>query len=170
VSGDAKFVRRARSVPALYRKHFGNCRKERQFLSATSFFFTFATVRAITHSIRAGIGPFKNITPGGRHIHHMTFGITGLLLVGYLWMLEVGTSETKRGASRATSISYGAGAALTLDEFALWLNLEDDYWNKEGRESIDAVVAFGSLLAIAASGHGLTREFGRLTRRVVTAT
>src|SRR5271167_162474 len=156
-----------RDLRSLYHKHFGDRRKERQLFSTGAFFVTFAAVRGITHAIRAERGPFKNITPGGRHIHHMTFGITGLISVGYLWLLEIGTNEQRR-ASLVTSAVYGSGAALTLDEFALWLNLEDDYWNKQGRESIDAVVAFGSLLAIAASGHGLTREFARLTRRTVT--
>lgn len=56
-------------------------------------------------------------------------------------------------------MTYGAGAALTLDEFALWLNLEDDYWNGKGRESIDAVVLFGSLLAIGALGGGVMQKF-----------
>jgi hypothetical protein len=49
-------------------------------------------------------------------------------------------------------------AALTLDEFALWLNLEDDYWTSQGRESIDAVVIFGSLLALAAANRDLVRD------------
>ena len=79
----------------------------------------------------------------------MTFGITGLLAVGYLWMLEIGVSE-ERSSSRVTAAVYGAGAALTLDEFALWLNLADDYWTKQGRESIDAVALFGSLLVLSA--------------------
>jgi hypothetical protein len=112
-------------VRSLYHRHFSDRRKERRLLSAGSFFVTFAAVRAITHAIRAERGPFRNITPGGRHIHHMTLGIIGLLAVGYLWMLEIGTND-QRGGSRATSIVFGSGAALTLDEFALWLNLEDD--------------------------------------------
>ena len=49
-------------------------------------------------------------------------------------------------------ILYGVGAALTLDEFALWLNLANVYWSPQGRESIDAVVLFGSLLAIGTWG------------------
>jgi hypothetical protein len=142
---------------ALYRKHFEDCRKERQLLSTASFGLTFATVRLITHAIRAERGPFRNITPGGRHIHHMTFGITGLLSVGYLWLLEIGVKEDRR-SSRITSLVYGAGAALTLDEFALWLNLEDDYWTKQGRESIDAVVLFGSLLSLSVLGKGFFTE------------
>src|SRR5579875_1175486 len=148
-------ARRVRSAPRLYRTHFSDCRRERQFLSSVSFFTTFGVVRAITHAIHDNVGPFRNITPGGRHIHHMTFGISGLLLVGYLWMLEFGMDERQRRASRTTSIAYGAGAALTLDEFALWLNLQDDYWTKQGRESIDAVVLFGSLLSASVIG----REF-----------
>jgi hypothetical protein len=151
----------ARDVRALYHKHFKDRRKERQLLSTGAFFVTFAAVRGITHAIRAERGPFKNITPGGRHIHHMTFGIAGLLTVGYLWLLEIGTDE-QRGASRITSIAYGSGAALTLDEFALWLNLADDYWTKQGRESIDAVVLFGSLLSLSVLGKGF---FGELLRR-----
>jgi hypothetical protein len=144
-------------VRALYYKHFGDRRKERQLFSTGAFFLTFATVRSITHAIRAERGPFRNITPGGRHIHHMTFGITGLLTVGYLWMLEIGVNE-QRGASRLTAAIYGSGAALTLDEFALWLNLEDDYWTKQGRESIDAVALFGSLLVLSVLGKGFFTE------------
>jgi hypothetical protein len=60
---------------------------------------------------------------------------------------------------------YGAAAALTLDEFALWLNLRDVYWAKEGRASLDAVVLFSALLLIGFSGaplwRGLVREFGK---------
>jgi hypothetical protein len=146
-----------RDLRSLYHKHFTGGRQERQLLSTASFFASFVGVRAITHAIRAERGPFKNITPGGKHIHHMTFGILGLLTVGYLWLLEIGTAERCR-SSRATSAAYGFGAALTLDEFALWLNLEDVYWAKEGRESIDAVVAFGSLLALSVLGRSFIAE------------
>ena len=157
---------RARGVRALYRKHFADYRKERRLLSTASFFLTFGIVRAITHAIRANIGPFRNVTPGGRHIHHMTFGILGLLLVGYLWMLEIGTATNDRRASRLTSASYGAGAALTLDEFALWLNLQDVYWAKQGRESIDAVALFGSLLSMGVIGKDFLRELTTLGREL----
>ena len=154
--GRADAVQRG-DLRGLYRKHFSDRRKERQLLSTGSFFLTFAAVRVVTHAIRAERGPFRNITPGGRHIHHMTFGILGLLGVGYLWLLEIGTNEQRR-ASRVTAVAYGSGAALTLDEFALWLNLADDYWNAQGRESIDAVALFGALLGISVVGRGFARE------------
>jgi hypothetical protein len=155
---------RADELRALYHHHFEDRRKERQLLSSVAFFMTFAGVRAITHAIRAERGPFRNITPGGRHIHHMTFGILGLLSVGYLWLLEIGMDE-HRGASRVTSVLYGAGAALTLDEFALWLNLADDYWTKQGRESIDAIALFGSLLSVSVLGKGFFKELLAHARR-----
>jgi hypothetical protein len=145
----------------LYYKHFGDHRKERQLFSTGSFLVTFASVRAITHAIHAERGPFKNITAGGRHIHHMTFGIAGLLTVGYLWLLEIGTNDQRR-ASRLTSIGFGSGAALTLDEFALWLNLEDDYWTTQGRESIDAVAVFGALLVLSLLGKGFAKDAAKL--------
>ncbi len=151
------------SVREAYGYHFQEPRKERQLLSAASFFVTFAAVRAITHAIRAERGPFKNITPGGRHIHHMTLGITGLIVVGYLWLVEIGIRDGRR-ASQLTSIAYGSGAALTLDEFALWLNLEDDYWTKQGRESIDAVALFGSLLGVTAVGKNFFLDITRQLR------
>jgi hypothetical protein len=151
-----------------YHDHFGAHRRERQFLSTSAFFTTFAITRAITHAIKAGKGPFHNIGgDGGTHVHHMTFGIISNLLVGYLWVLQVGTQRRPSPrASRITSLVYGAGAALTLDEFALWLNLEDDYWTGKGRESIDAVVLFGSLLSIGALGGGVLRKF---TERISTS-
>jgi len=144
-----------------YSAHFDEHRRERQFIASIGFFVTFALTRGITHAIRANKGPFRNIGgKNGTHIHHMTFGIIGLLVVGYLWILQLGIqNKPSARLSRITSYFYGAGAALTLDEFALWLNLEDDYWTAKGRESIDAVVIFGTLLTISALGGGILPEF-----------
>ena len=50
------------------------------------------------------------------------------------------------------AIAFGVGMGLTLDEFALWLNLEDVYWGPKGRESIDAVILVGVLLTITLLG------------------
>jgi hypothetical protein len=150
-----------------YARSFESPVEERRLIASVSFGTTFGVTRLITHSIRDRRGPFRNITPGGHHIHHMTFGIIGLIGVGYAWLNDVATGRGSPLASRASAFVYGAGTALTLDEFALWLNLQDDYWTKQGRESIDAVTAFGSLLAITASGHNLAREFGRLGKRVL---
>jgi hypothetical protein len=151
---------------ALYRKHLSDCRQERLFLGNVGFLTAFVTVRGITHSIRAGRGPFRNVTPGGRHIHHMTFGILGLLVTGYAWnaQLGVGNDPARRWGSRVSATGYGMASALTLDEFALWLNLKDDYWSKQGRESIDAVVLFGALLSMSVVGKDFLKDLARLGR------
>ncbi len=153
-------------VSELYRLHFRDPRRERQFLASISFFVTFATVRLIVRSIQRGRGPFHNVSAGGRHIHHLVWGILGLLLVGYSWLLQIGTGERPpRRWMRLTSVVYGAGSALTLDEFALWLNLSDVYFGPEGRESIDAVVLFGSVISIGFWGHPFIRSLARLVVR-----
>jgi hypothetical protein len=143
-----------------YRRHFADPRRERGFLSSVGFTTTFVIVRGITHSIKAGIGPFHNMSTGGRHLHHCTFGIFGLLGLGYLWtyQIAVGVHPGSRAASRFAATTYGIAGALTLDEFALWFDLQDDYWTKAGRKSIDAVTIFGGLLTMGVAGRGLLRE------------
>jgi hypothetical protein len=100
-------------------------------------------------------GPFQWVMVHGRHIHHLVWGILILLLVGYGWLMDLGRSHSPLSIffSRLMAVSYGVGAALTLDEFALWLDLEPNaYWSRSGRLSIDAVIFFGSLLAVGAWG------------------
>ena len=152
----------------LYRKHVSESRRERLLLASVAFCTAFAIVRVITHAIRAGRGPFHNIQVVGEHIHHLVWGILILLLVGYCWLAQVGTGQGSGSpwAGRSLSILYGIGAALTLDEFALWLNLQDVYWERQGRTSIDAVILFGSFLSIGIWGapffHSLLKEAYRI--------
>jgi hypothetical protein len=149
----------------IYRETFSGTRRERLFLSSVSFFTTFAATRAITHAIRDGVGPFHNLTVGGRHFHHLVLGIAGLLGTGYLWLIQVNTAGktkgTDDGLAKCTSVLYGGAAALTLDEFALWLDLEDVYWTKQGRASVDAVVLFGGVLSIGLWGGPFFRRLFR---------
>jgi hypothetical protein len=128
--------------------------RRRMFLASVSFFITFLAVRLLVASIQHHIGPFQYVTMGGRHIHHLVWGILILLGVGLAYLNEIGSLPTPGSifAGRLMAILYGVGAALTLDEFALWLNLANVYWSREGRESIDAVFLFGSLLAIGTWG------------------
>ena len=153
----------SRRIHELYREYFANRHRERQLIAAVAFFLTFATVRLLTHGIRAGRGPFHNIQLGGLHIHHLVWGILLLLIVGYGWLLQIGTDQRTRSRWPGSIMSflYGVGAALTLDEFALWLNLQDVYWERQGRESIDAVLLFGALLGIGIIGGRFLGALGR---------
>jgi hypothetical protein len=74
-------------------------------------------------------------TEGGLHVHHLVFGIVMMLLGGFLLALAPGSPWLEIFAAL-----FGIGAGLTLDEYALWLHLEDVYWSEQGRRSVDAVV------------------------------
>jgi hypothetical protein len=129
--------------------------RRRMFIASISFLVTFVGVRTLVRLIAHGEGPFQWVMVRGLHIHHLVWGILILLLVGYGWLMDLGRSHTPLSIffSRLMSVSYGVGAALTLDEFALWLNLEPDaYWSSSGRLSIDAVILFGGLLGVGAWG------------------
>jgi hypothetical protein len=154
----------------VYKSRFPESRRERLFLASVGFFTTAVVVRIITVAIHHNIGPFHDVSMHGRHIHHLVWGILLLMLVGYSWLIELGTgaASCSRWGGRATSMVYGVAAALTLDEFALWLNLRDVYWEREGRESYEALAVFGSLLAVGVFGrrffHGTALEFTRIFR------
>jgi hypothetical protein len=129
--------------------------RRRMFIASVSFLVTFVGVRILVRLITRNVGPFQWVVVRGHHIHHLVWGILILLLVGYGWLLDLGRSHSQLSIffSRLMSVSFGVGAALTLDEFALWLNLEPDaYWSSQGRISIDAVILFGSVLAVGAWG------------------
>ena len=155
------------SLSEIYHRHCRSARQERALLSAVAFTSAFAVCRGITHAIKAGVGPFHNISKGGTHIHHSTFGIFGLLGVGYLWTYRVGVGDTMpEWESRVTASLYGVASALTLDEFALWLDLHDDYWDKQGRKSIDAVAIFGGVLTIGVAGRDIINELGLFPKSI----
>jgi hypothetical protein len=144
--------------------------RRRMFIASVSFLITFLGVRILVGFVVRNKGPFHWVVLGGLHIHHLVWGILILLLVGYGWLLDLGRSHSPLSIffSRLMSVSYGVGAALTLDEFALWLNLQPDaYWSSAGRLNIDAVIIFGSILAVGAWGAPFFRGLSLLwTKRV----
>jgi hypothetical protein len=99
---------------------------------------TFVITRTVTRLIRSGSGAgagLGNVRLGGVHIHHQVFGI--LLIIGTGIVL---VSATPQGAAlNVAAAVFGVGVSLTLDEFALWLHLEDVYWTTDGRKSVDAI-------------------------------
>jgi hypothetical protein len=144
----------------LYHEHVVAPSLQPHFIILTSFLVTFVIVRLITHRIRDGrpLLFFRNIQHGGTHIHHLVIGILLLLVSGYM----LATLDVPREWLSAT---YGVGAALTLDEFALWLQLRDVYWDREGRRSIDAVIIFATIVGI---GGVMTRFLLAVVREIVT--
>ena len=110
-------------------------------ISWLSFTGTFGGVRGVTHAIRDGKGPFRNLSVGGEHLHHYMWGIG--LLAGVGAVAVRGDERLRRHP--ATALAYGVGLALIMDEFALLLDLKDVYWAKQGRISVDLAVTGSSL-------------------------
>src|SRR4051794_19148602 len=124
-----------------------------------AYLVTFMATRLITRAIREGRGPFRDTSVGGVHLHHEVYGIFLLLITGTLLL----TYRPDGFWLYTLAALFGVGAALTLDEFALWLHLEDVYWSREGRSSIDAVLlasVVGALLLVGANPFDADRAEG----------
>jgi hypothetical protein len=159
-------------VGELFHQHVPDRPKRRLFLAAVGFFATFALARLGAFLASRNISPFGYIYIRGTHVHHLVWGILLLLAVGFGWLIEVGTGSRSSSllASRLMSLLYGVGAALTLDEFAIWLNLQEGvYWTRRDRASLDAVLLFGALLLMGLWGRdflkAISREFFPSRRR-----
>ena len=128
------------------------------------FLITFAVTRGITRRIHAKgagrpgrpaaqPGRLSDIYIGGVHVHHQVWGILLVLVTGLLQFRY----SPRPPWTEVLAALFGAGAALTLDEFALWFKLDDVYWTKDGRASIDAILvgcALGAVLLLQASPVG----------------
>jgi hypothetical protein len=129
-------------------------------ISWLSFSGTFGAVRGITHAIKDGKGPFKNLSVGGAHLHHYMWGIGILAGVGAIAVK--GDERLRRHP--ATALAYGVGLALIMDEFALLLDLKDVYWAKQGRISVDLAIGGSSAAASYFTALPVIREVGRRRR------
>lgn len=117
-------------------------------LALLSFVTSFLVTRVITRMIRAGRGPFKNVTPGGLHIHHVVPGVILVIIGGFG---AVGSGRHSFGAG-LSAVIFGLGAGLVLDEFALILHLDDVYWSEQGRKSVEMVVVTAAVVALVLGG------------------
>jgi hypothetical protein len=129
------------AVRRAYREDLGPGQRS-ALLSWLAFTGTFGGLRALTYSIRAGRGPFGNVSVGGEHLHHYMWGIGLLSGVGAVAV----RGEERHRRHPAIAVCYGAGLALITDEFALLLDLRDVYWARQGRISIDLGIG-GTALA-----------------------
>jgi hypothetical protein len=132
-------------------------------LGLVGFLVAFGATRLYTRLARTrgwGSGSL-----GGVHLHHMVIGILMILVTG---LLAVAFWPDGLAWRSVLAVLFGIGAALTLDEFALWLYLRDVYWCAEGRSSIDATlmgVVLAALLLVGSSPFGL--EGGRMPSAIV---
>jgi hypothetical protein len=121
------------------------------FLVLVGFIGSFAFIRMSTRIIRSesvSWWPGNIESESGLHLHHLVFGIVTMMIAGTLGFASDGRSPF----TEICALFFGIGVGLTIDEFALWVHLEDVYWEEEGRSSIDATVIAASLMLLIVLG------------------
>jgi hypothetical protein len=137
------------SVGSLYDRAIVDTGREAEFLFFVAFLVTFGFIRTSAHLIRAQVSWWPgNVNVGGTHIHHLVWGILLLMISGYVGVAVAPPSPWHE----ICAVFFGIGMGLTLDEFALWLDLKDVYWSHEGRKSIDAVIVAATVAGIVLVG------------------
>jgi hypothetical protein len=121
------------------------------FLVLVGLILSFAFIRMSTRIIRSEAiswWPGNIESGGGVHVHHLVFGIVTMIAAGTLAFVADGRSPLLE----LTALAFGIGVGLTIDEFALWVHLEDVYWAEEGRSSVDAAVITATLMLLVMLG------------------
>ena len=119
------------------------------FLFFIALLGTFGFIRTSTHMIKAQVSWWPgNVSVGGTHVHHLVWGIFAMMIFGYIGVVHQPESPWRE----IISVLFGIGVGLTLDEFALWLELKDVYWEKDGRKSVDAMVIVGCIAGLLTIG------------------
>jgi hypothetical protein len=124
------------------------------FLVLVAFLVSFIAIRTsarLTRSVSWWPGGVKS---GGVHIHHLVWGICLMMFAGFLGF----ATPLEAPWWHIVAVAFGVGVGFTLDEFALWVHLEDVYWSEEGRASLDAVAvaaAFAALVVLGTNPFGL---------------
>jgi hypothetical protein len=134
-----------------WNEHLVHHHRQAVFLVLVGFLLSFAFIRMSTRLMRSPRVPWwpgSIVSDGGVHLHHLVFGIVTMMIAGTLGFAALGQSPYVE----ICAFGFGVGAGLTIDEFALWVYLDDVYWAEEGRKSIDATVIAAAVMGLVVLG------------------
>ncbi len=121
------------------------------FLVLLGLVLSFGFIRLSTRLMRSPRVPWwpgSVVSDGGVHVHHLVFGIVLMILAGAISFAGFAVSPIYE----ICAFFFGVGIGLTIDEFALWLYLDDVYWSERGRSSVDATVVAVCFLGLVLVG------------------
>jgi hypothetical protein len=121
------------------------------FLVLLGLVLSFGFIRLSTRLMRSPRVPWwpgSVVSEGGVHVHHLVFGIVLMMAAGTISFAGFATDPIYE----ICAFAFGVGIGLTIDEFALWVHLDDVYWAKEGRASVDAAVIATALMGLVLLG------------------
>jgi hypothetical protein len=140
--------------------------KQGLFLVLVGFLLSFGFIRMSTRLMRSPRVPWwpgSVVSESGVHVHHLVFGIVTMMIAGAVGFTVLGDSPW----AEVCAFAFGVGAGLTIDEFALWVYLEDVYWSEQGRVSIDATVIAAAFMGLILLGFTpFTFETGSLDETI----
>ena len=137
------------SVGSEFQREIVDTGRLASFLFFVFLLGTFGFIRMSTHMIRAQVSWWPgNVSVGGTHIHHLVWGICAMMIFGYIGVVHQPESPWRE----IVTAFFAIGMGLTLDEFALWVDLKDVYWEKEGRKSVDAMIIAGCIAGMLMVG------------------
>ena len=125
--------------------------KDGLFLVFVGFILSFSFIRISTRlqrSSRVPWWPGSVVSESGVHVHHLVFGIFAMMIAGAVGFTAIG----EQPYTDICAFVFGVGMGLTIDEFALWIYLDDVYWAEQGRSSIDATVIAASAMFLILVG------------------
>lgn len=142
--------------------------KQALFMVLVGFLLSFALIRMSTRLMRSPRVPWwpgSVVSESGVHLHHLVFGIVTMMAAGAAGFAVLGDSPW----SEICAFLFGVGAGLTIDEFALWVYLDDVYWSEEGRVSIDATVIAAAAIGLILLGFTpFTFETGSVAQTIAS--
>lgn len=142
------------SSASIFTAFWGNLEDNHEqsvFLVLVGFLGAFAFIRMSTRIIRSesvSWWPGNVESDSGLHLHHLVFGIVTMMVAGTFGFV----ADARTPLIEIAALFFGIGVGLTIDEFALWVHLEDVYWEREGRSSIDATVIAASVMLLVVVG------------------
>ena len=138
--GMSAILTTAASVGGEFQREIVDSGRLAAFLFFIALLGTFAFIRTSTWMIRKQVSWWPgNVTVGGTHVHHLVWGICAMMIFGYVGVVHQPGSPWWE----IVTVLFAIGMGLALDEFALWVELKDVYWEKDGRKSIDAMIIAG---------------------------
>jgi hypothetical protein len=142
----------------------------RGFVVLAGFLLSFAFIRMSTRLMRSPKVTWwpGSVSAGGVHVHHLVFGIVLLMASGFVNF----ALDPESPWVEVLAALFGIGVGLTLDEFALWLHLEDVYWSDQGRQSLEAVAiaaVVGGMIVLGAAPFELQDAEGSISILILTA-
>ncbi|MDB5179280.1 MAG: hypothetical protein JWN01_1223 [Patescibacteria group bacterium] len=136
-----------------YLELISNRRRQMPFWMLIGFLPTFIMARLLVQ-----LDPNLFLHIHGIHVHHFTYGILVLAVVGFIAIVS-----GEHPYRPWLAIGYGIGLALSFDEFGMWVRLTDNYSLDQSEDIMVGILVF---FVIIVYFFGILRRALRILKRL----